>query len=214
MMPVRQFLRLWRERAAGHFWAACLVFAALFAFGAGLAAAHPDSTKDIIELVAQNFAAKGLLEAEAPMQAWIIFSNNLTVCFLLLVFGLIPFLFLPHFIIAMNGFAVGVVIAAAPLPTGSRVLFAAAGLLPHGIFELPALFIAASLGSFCCARLTGALLGKSKPAEGEGEEKNRWGPRQTALFAAKTFLLFILPLLIIAAIAEIWLTPLALKAIL
>ncbi|MDR0433479.1 MAG: stage II sporulation protein M [Gracilibacteraceae bacterium] len=210
----RQSWRLWREQAGSYFWVACFIFVAFFAAGAGAAVSYPDLAENIFGIIAQNFADKGLLDAEPVAQAWIIFANNLTVSAFLLVFGFIPLLFLPYIIIGLNGLTAGLVIAAAPMPeSGGRFLFAAAGLLPHGIFELPALFIAASLGSYCCACLTGGLMSKlrSKAAK---PEKLRLGARETALFTVKIFLLLVLPLLFVAAVAEIWLTPLVMKAVL
>jgi stage II sporulation protein M len=170
--------------------------------------------REIYDRIALSFAERGMLDAESSTQAWLVFRNNLFVCVLLLALGLVPFLFLPLLIICMNGVVAGAVIAVAEMPAeGSRLVFAAAGLLPHGIFELPAFFIAAGMGTFCCARLTGAALGKSRRETDALPDKEIMGLKTTALFTARMFLLVVLPLLIIAAVVEIWITPLALRSL-
>jgi stage II sporulation protein M len=205
------FNTLWKEQAAVHFRAVCFVFVLFFAGGAAAAMVYPATALDILRVVGEIFADKGLLTAEPFAQARLIFLNNLTVCALLLVLGLVPFLFLPYVIVAMNALTAGVVVMALPLPAGtSRWLAAVTGLLPHGVFELPALFIAAALGALCCARLSGAILHRLR----RGAAGPPPPPARTALFLAKTFLLVVLPLLAAAAATEVWITPLAQQAFL
>ena len=73
-----------------------------------------------------------------------------------------------------------------------------AALLPHGIFELPALILAAALGLFLCRQMT-----------------RRCRHDETALplpvcltQIARVFLLLIAPLLAVAAVMEAYVTPL------
>ncbi|MDR1605353.1 MAG: stage II sporulation protein M [Gracilibacteraceae bacterium] len=192
--------------------AVCVVFVLFFGGGLIAAAVYPDTALEIIVALGQSFADKGLFTAAPLAQVWLIFLNNLTVCVLLLVLGLVPFLFLPYVVVALNALTAGVVVQALPLPDGSGRFWAAAvSLLPHGVFELPALFIAAALGAFCCARLTGVILHRTRLPAADAPPTR---PIRTALLLAKTFLLLVLPLLVVAAATEVWLTPLAQKALL
>jgi len=87
--------------------------------------------------IAEMFSGLGLMQT-----IWLIFTNNLFVCFLMLflgvLFGIFPFLTL-----LSNGYIVGYVAQKAVSSDGVFILWK---LIPHGIFELPAIFISAGLG--------------------------------------------------------------------
>ncbi|HEU4965594.1 MAG TPA: stage II sporulation protein M [Bacilli bacterium] len=74
----------------------------------------------------------------------LIFLNNLQAALAMLLFG-IPLCFPTVFMLLSNGMVVGAVVNSTGAGTSfwETMLF---GLLPHGIFELPALFIAAAFG--------------------------------------------------------------------
>ena len=87
----------------------------------------------------------------------------------------------------------------AVLALKARVLLYAASLLPHGIFELPALILAFSMGLYICGHLT---------------RRCRRDPAALPLgaclgLAARLLVFLLLPLLILAALTEAYVTPLA-----
>ena len=83
-------------------------------------------------------------------------------------------------------------------PPPARPLYAAS-LLPHGIFELPALILAFSMGLYICGHLTGRC--RRDPAA---------LPLGACLgLAARLLVFLLLPLLILAALTEAYVTPLA-----
>ena len=121
-----------------------------------------------------------------------IFLNN-TIKALLVMVGGIALGILPVIFIFANGAAVGFVLYGS---IGSRgLLTALLAILPHGIFELPAILLATSMG---------LLLGRSSI-------KKLFGGGETAIanelaLALKFFGRIVVPLLFIAALVEAFVT--------
>ena len=113
-----------------------------------------------------------------------IFSNNLLSGFMGLFFGVILGIF-PFFSSAANGFMVGF---AASLSVSKEGIFSLWRLFPHGIFELPAIFISFGLG----LKLS-TFLGY----------KEKWKTlRKFIEKSVSVYIFVIIPLLVVAAIIE------------
>jgi len=113
---------------------------------------------------------------------WEIFSNNVYVSFLSIVLGIFLGI-VPLLISIFNGYIIGFVVNRVSDQEGLSILWQ---LLPHGIFEIPAIMISVGLG---------LTLGSFMFKEGESRKniiKN----------VALSFILIVVPLLIIAAIIE------------
>lgn len=115
---------------------------------------------------------------------WFIFSNNITSAVSSFALGAILGIF-PFFNALFNGTLLGYVYSKAAPIAGFGVIWR---LLPHGIFELPAIFIALGLGAYIGA----SFFGKDKFRT----FKSRFNKSLIA------FLVIVLPLLILAAIIE------------
>ena len=113
-----------------------------------------------------------------------IFFNNLKSSFFGMILGVLLGIF-PIFATIINGYILGFVAVLSVKEVGFLSLFS---LLPHGIFEFPAIFISLGLG----LRLGTFVFEKNKQ---KFLKKN-------LLKSFKTFLLVIIPLLIIAGIIE------------
>jgi stage II sporulation protein M len=113
-----------------------------------------------------------------------IFLNNLQSSFLGMILGIFFGIFSVIVAIA-NGFLLGFVASASVASEGIFILWR---LLPHGIFELPAIFISLGLG----LKLSTFIFAKNKLMSLKNYLKK----------SLITFLFIILPLLIIAAIIE------------
>jgi stage II sporulation protein M len=76
-----------------------------------------------------------------------IFSNNAMGSIMALVFGLAAGIF-PLFFMISNGMVIGILLELiiAKMGVVGGTTFFLAGVLPHGIFELPAVFISAAIG--------------------------------------------------------------------
>jgi stage II sporulation protein M len=111
-----------------------------------------------------------------------------------LALGILPIIF-----IAFNGYLVGVISNLVAQQRG--VLFISLALLPHGIIELPMVFLSAGIGLRLGHQVFSALLGR--PTEIKKEFK------EGLIF----YFRWIVPLLFVAAIVETFITPLILHFI-
>jgi stage II sporulation protein M len=121
-----------------------------------------------------------------------IFLNN-ALKSLLVVLGGIAFGLFPVIFLFANGAALGLVLSASMRSRG--VLPALAAILPHGIFELPAIFLATSMGLLLGSSAIKRLFGRTDISI-----------RSELGLALKFFSRVIVPLLLIAAIVEAFLT--------
>jgi len=115
---------------------------------------------------------------------WFIFFNNLQSSFFGMIYGILFGAF-PVMAALVNGYLLGFVASEASSREGIFVLLR---LLPHGIFELPALFISLGLG----IKIGTFILNKEKIKTLKNYLTN----------SVKIFFLIIVPLLFIAAIIE------------
>jgi stage II sporulation protein M len=119
-------------------------------------------------------------------------ANN-TVKSLLFMFGGLLGGVLPLFFVIFNGFTVGWV--AYELGTTQGLGYVVAGLTPHGIVEIPAILLAMSMGMSLGYTTLNSLRGQGNVVK---EVKTALG-----FFITRVF-----PLLILAAVIEVTLTPL------
>jgi stage II sporulation protein M len=123
----------------------------------------------------------------------VIFLNNAVKSLLSLVlgagFGLIPVLF-----VAGNGLILGLLVNLVLKQEG--FLFVLAALLPHGIIELPMVFISAGLG---------LRLGYFMYISLKGEKKDM---RFELIESLRIYVRIIMPLLFVSAMIETFVTPL------
>ena len=108
--------------------------------------------------------------------------------------GLIPLL-----VATSNGFLLGVVAHGAIQQSGP--LFLAAGILPHGILELPAVLVSIAIG-FRLGYLLSLTLAREK-ADLAGETR----------IAVRFLWRYITPTLFLAAIIETFITPIAISVV-
>lgn len=132
---------------------------------------------------------KQLIEKTKDYNAWqmmsFIFFNNLKASFLGMILGVFIGIF-PLINLFGNGFVLGF---AAKLSVAQEGFGSLWRILPHGIFELPAIFIALGVGM-----KLGSFI---------SEKKNKWkNLKEYFIGSLRVFVLVVLPLLIIAAIIE------------
>jgi len=163
---------------------------------------HPDQAKRIFTDLAKLF--KKIAVQEAGFKAClVIFLHNFRAALLVTVLGLIPFLFLPILGALGNGFVAGVVTSVAHLKGVKLVPGLLFGIAPHGIFELPAILYATSIG-ICLS-----LLISKRILLGYHSNEEPLFPLFKQI--SKTFVGVIVPLLLVAAIIEAFVTPIFIK---
>ena len=151
---------------------------------------NPQVGQDLMKLFEKEVA--GQMDGQNPYDMFIkLFANNLEACILLFLGGA-SFGILTIFIMSLNGIVIGAIMEM--VSKDHSALFVAAAILPHGIFEIPAFIISGALG---------ILLAQSLIAEW-------YGTGDTAVAAqayARLFLVFVLPLVLVAASVEAFITP-------
>lgn len=186
-----------------EFRSAAGAFGVLVLIGFFAALAFPQAAQQILARFLSQLDQLGLADdlSNREMLATLFF-NNLNASFLSLLYGLIPFAYLSALAIGTNALLLGV-FAAFYQQQGLALTVYLVGILPHGIFELTALILSCALGLLLCAAVTDRLRGK----EGAVSILSRLGD------CSRVFLCVIVPLLLLAAFVETYVTPLLLAAV-
>jgi len=168
----------------------------VLAFGASLALPE---LRD--QVVSQMFRlAENVTDGENTISVWALLSNNLTACGFSILYGLLPFAYLPALALGLNAVILGG-LGGWYVANGYPLWVYLAGLLPHGIFELPALILSFSGGLYLCGQITRRI---------------RKRPTERTLFqsiscVSRVYVAAVAPLLLAAAFLEAYVTPLFLS---
>ncbi len=188
-------------RAIGDFWraeygryvgmtAAAFLVLLVLAYAAGRL--FPDIPVTVISAFNEDIAGSGIVQEDGSFNVLALFANNLRAMVLGILYGFIPFLYLPALALGVNAAILGML---ASLIDGQWLLLAA-GILPHGIFELPALFLSLAAGLCLCKNINAYI------------RKNEKGIMKPLLLnILRVTVLLVLPLLVIAAVMETYVTP-------
>lgn len=128
----------------------------------------------------------------------IIFLKNLLSCAMAILLGLGLGL-VPLLVVTSNGFLLGIVSYGVIQKAG--VLYLLAGILPHGIIELPTVFLSIAIGFRLGHLLIFTLLREEADLSGETR------------IAVHFLLRWIMPLLLVAAAIETFITPIAISVV-
>jgi len=159
----------------------------------------PERTNEFRTFVGHNLVNLDSLGQQLPAPLLFLYNTRTMIVFLLA--GLISFATLGLTLFMVNIVLVGGILGAASLVGFSPLLTFAAGILPHGLFELTAVFLATAAMLKVGAQLVSPNTDKSL-----GES--------VLLSIADWFRIFIglvIPLLAIAAVIEIYLTPVIIR---
>lgn len=166
------------------------IFFFFVVIGFAVSLKNPDSSAYLIDLFKETFGWITKLDPFERMLA--IFKNNALNSLFALVSG-IGFGLVPVALIAVNGLFLGMVVEV--FSTEKGILFVFAAILPHGIIELPMVFISAGIG----LRLG---YGMYRFLKGEGTNL-----KQEFVQGLWFYMVRILPLLFVAAVIESYVTP-------
>ena len=195
LTKLRQF---YRDELSYHLFIATVAFCVMIVLSFILGMVRPSIASGAIQYFANMIKDAGLVDDEGAFSALGIFGNNIRAFVVTACYGFIPFVFLPVVSLALNGAILGL-FAAFYVNNGQSLLVYLAGILPHGIFELPAMVLAMSCGLYLCRVITDYV------------RFNRKGTVKPALAnIARVMVLNVLPLTAIAAVIEANVTPLIL----
>jgi stage II sporulation protein M len=123
-----------------------------------------------------------------------IFWGNLLICLKSIILGFVPFLFLPVIGVFSSIMPIGLFLAGVNLFTEMDQFSFFVSLLPHGIFELAASLYASSVGVYLTIQTSKMILPKFRA---------KAVPLRTLCKqAAHSFILIVVPLLMVAAFIE------------
>ena len=195
LMKLRQF---YRDELSYHLFIATVAFCVIIVLTFILGLLRPSIAANVMQFFANMIKDAGLVDDKGAFSALGIFGNNIRAFVVTACYGFIPFVFLPVVSLALNGAILGL-FAAFYVNNGQSLLVYLMGILPHGIFELPALVLAMSCGLYLCRVITDYV------------RFNRKGTVKAAVLnVGRVLVLNVLPLTAIAAVIEANVTPLIL----
>ena len=173
-----------------------LAFLALALIGFVLGLLRPETITPLLDMFARMVEENDLAEIEGAELMAEILTNNLTALFLAMFLGMIPFLRLPAMELGLNALLLG---AMASVYQREGISLAAyfAGTLPHGITELSALVIAIAAGLNLCRAVSDTLLRRAE----------KGAVLRAVADAMLLYARFVMPLLLVSAFIEAFVTP-------
>ena len=192
--------KFYREQLLRLHLGCMLAFLAVCALSAVVLGLFAEQAQAIVESFMAEVQQSGLVDENGSISLAALFGNNLQATLTATVMGFVPFVFLPVFSLALNGAVIGAVLAlsgAMGMQTGQVVLL---GLLPHGIFEIPAIMLGVAMGLYLCRQMNGTL--RKRPGT----------PKIEAVLPhlCRVTVFGVVPLLVAAAVIETFVTPLLL----
>jgi len=221
----------WKASYRAHFKAAARALGLGFVLGFAVFLIWPAQEKKALLLLLK--ALKDIpLGAPPLVLALSIFYHNAWASFLAVAAGIIPFLCLPILDPFVNGAALGLLASVSKHQGFNVPLLFLKSVVPHGLFELPAVLYAASVGIHLSVTLGKVLRAKLRKRRADGSagapprtdsgtpsgvELTR-GPAEAGpgdipsvadelVSVARSFVLVVLPLLFVAAFIEAFITP-------
>ena len=152
----------------------------------------PDIPVTVMSYFNDMIDSSGIVQEDGSFSVLALLGSNVRAMVLSALYGFIPFLYLPALSLGLNAAIIGMLAAMMQ----ERWLLFAAGILPHGIFELPALVLSLA-ASLCLCQNINHYIRKN--------EKGVMKPLMLNLL--RVICLLVLPLLVVAAVMECYVTP-------
>ena len=147
----------------------------------------PDVPVTIIRTFNESIADAGIIRDDGSFSALALFGNNLRAMVMTVLYGFIPFLYLPALSLGLNAAIIGMLAA---LMDGQWLL----------LFEVPALLLSLAAGLCLCRNINRYI---------RCNEKGMMKPLLLDLL--RVVGLLVVPLLALAAVMEAYVTPLAMQ---
>ena len=182
----------WREEYGRWVGMTAIAFLVLVVLSYIAGRLFPEIPAAILTYFNEVVADSGIVRDDGSFSALALFGNNLRAMVLSTLYGFIPFLYLPALSMGVNAILLGMVASS----VNGQWLLLAAGILPHGIFELPALCLSLAAGLCLCQNIN------------RYNRKNEKGIMKPLLLnILRVTGLVVIPLLVVAAIMESYVTP-------
>ena len=194
--PLEGLRAAWADGLKEEVRRSAIAFVTIWVLFFAACAISPDLRARLAEMMFSTLNAKDLSDASGNISFLALFLNNVEATAFIMLYGLVPFIQLPALALGINAMVLGVM-AAWYAAEGISPLAYLAALLPHGVLELPALFLAFGTGLYICGQLTRRCR-KDQSAR----------PLWACMTLASQMLLWVLvPLLLAASFVEAYVTP-------
>ena len=192
--------KFYREQLLRLHLGCMLAFLAVCALSAVVLGLFAEQAQAIVESFMAEVQQSGLVDENGSISLAALFGNNLQATLTATVMGFVPFVFLPVFSLALNGAVIGAVLALSGMMGLQLWQMIFLGLLPHGIFEIPAIMLGVAMGLYLCRQMNGTL--RKRPGT----------PKIEAVLPhlCRVAVFGVVPLLAAAAVIETFVTPLLL----
>lgn len=196
----RQYAQAWsfyKTALRRRFWICMAVFLVLCGVSALILSQYSAKAMEIMTDFMSDVASSGVLDEDGNIGALGLFENNLRATLMAAALGIVPFLFLPALVLVTNAVIIGALLGLWGALGGAVWKVILLGLLPHGIFEIPAIILGVAMGLYLCRSINAAI--RKKPD----------APRLEAVIPqlVRQAILVVIPLLAAAAVIEAYVTP-------
>lgn len=159
---------------------------------------NAELAKELLEPYFESL--EGFITDEGTISFVDLWLNNLFACVKTIAMGVVPLVYLPLLSLLANatvtGTVLGLTAAETQISLTDTILYM---ILPHGIFEMPALFLSFGMGFYVCKWMTRRFFRRNL------DDTRRFVDVMNGI--AKGYVLAVIPLVTIAAIIECFVTP-------
>ena len=188
----REFMR---GKLSSHLWMSAVAFGILMVLGFVAGLVFKDLTNTFLGFFMENINTNGVLDEDGTIHLLPLLYNNLRAAVFTIAYGFMPFIYLPALSLGINSLLLGF-FAAYYYSNGMSMLYYFAAIIPHGIFELPALVLSIALGLYLCYTVNEYIRHNTKGLV-----------KEALIDIARVYVLRAAPLFIVASLAESYVTP-------
>lgn len=164
---------------------------------------YPDTADEMVNAFARK--AQGMTSTDGNVIMPLLLLNNLYASGISVFAGFIPFIFAPFISLMANALIMGAMFSFMGRQGYELGKLFAAGILPHGIFEITALVLSLSAGVYLCYTVSRVIINRRfRKRAGHVIE---WAMNGVV----RVYLCYVVPLMCIAALIECYVTPEILK---
>ena len=111
--------------------------------------AAPEVVDKVLEAFMNQIQEAGVVDETGELSVFALLMNNWRAMLISAAYGFVPFLFLPAISLVTNGVLLGM-LGALFMVRGMSLLAYLTGIVPHGVFEIPALIFSIACGVHLC----------------------------------------------------------------
>lgn len=170
-------------------------FAVLMVLGFVLGLLMEDMAENFVGFFVRNVNTSGIMDEGGKIHLFPLLFNNLRAAVMTIAYGFLPYIYFPALSLGINSLLLGF-FAAFYYSNGMSMLYYFAAIIPHGIFELPALVLSIALGLYLCKTVNAYI-----------RENTKGLVKDTVMDILRVLCLRAAPLFVVASVVESYVTP-------